>query len=91
MEILVYVANILYVLAFYMQDMLRLRILTIIAATCLVGYFYFQPVPMLTVVCWNVFFIALNGFQLWRILASRRNNPDGPPLNHRIPTQNCGC
>ena len=64
--------------------MLRLRILTVFAATCLVGYFYFQPEPMMTVVCWNVFFIALNVFQLGRIIAERRTGSD--PVSHAIAT-----
>ena len=76
MEILIYVANILYLLSYFVQDMLRLRVLTVFAATCLVGYFYFQPAPMMTVVCWNLFFIALNIVQIGRILATRRSSSD---------------
>ena len=82
METLVYVANILYLLSYFVQDMLRLRILTVFAATCLVGYFYLQPEPMMTVVCWNLFFIALNVFQLGRILVERRTGTD--PVNHAM-------
>ena len=82
METLVYVANILYLLSYFVQDMLRLRVLTVFAATCLVGYFYFQPEPMMTVVCWNVFFIALNVFQLGRIIVERRTGSD--PVNHAV-------
>ena len=72
METLVYIANILYLLSYFVQDMLRLRVLTVFAATCLVGYFYFQPEPMMTVVGWNLFFIALNVVQVSRILVTRR-------------------
>ena len=68
MEALIYIANGLYLLSYFVQDMLRLRILTIIAATTLVSYFYLQPVPMMTVVYWNLFFIGLNAMQLCRIL-----------------------
>lgn len=82
MEILVYFANILYLLSYFVQDMLRLRVLTVIAATCLVGYFYFQPEPMMTVVCWNVFFVVLNIFQIGRILAVQRRGID--PVTHAI-------
>ena len=82
METLVYVANILYLLSYFVQDMLRLRILTVFAATCLVGYFYFQPEPMMTVVCWNLFFIALNVFQLGRILVERHTGSD--PITHAM-------
>ena len=62
MESLIYAANGMYVVAYFMTDMLRMRILTVTAATCLATYFYCQPEPMLTVVGWNVFFIALNLF-----------------------------
>ena len=77
MEILIYIANILYLLSYFVQDMLRLRVLTVIAALCLVSYFYFQPEPMMTVVYWNLFFIALNVVHLWRILAARHGRDSG--------------
>ena len=72
MEALIYIANVLYLLSYFVQDMLRLRILTVIAASLLVCYFYFQPIPMMTVVYWNLFFIALNIFQLGRLLLKKR-------------------
>ncbi|MER8830127.1 hypothetical protein NKH73_28290 [Mesorhizobium sp. M0938] len=71
MELLVNIANILYVIAYFTMDMLRLRLLTIVAACCLATYFYSQPEPMLNVVVWNMFFISLNMFQIFRILKSR--------------------
>ena len=72
MEILLNAANILYVVAYFTLDMLRLRLLTVSAAVCLAVYFYSQPVPMLNVVFWNLFFIALNVGQILRILMRRR-------------------
>jgi len=72
METLIYVANLMYVAAYFMNDLLRLRVLTVTAATCLAIYFYHQPVPMLTVVVWNVFFILLNLAQIARLLIVRR-------------------
>lgn len=71
MEILINAANVLYVIAYFTLDMLRLRILTVTAASCLAVYFYSQPVPMLNVVAWNLFFIALNVGQIVRILRLR--------------------
>jgi hypothetical protein len=71
MDLLVNIANILYVIAYFTMDMLRLRLLTIMAACCLATYFYSQPEPMLNVVAWNMFFIGLNMFQIFRILKSR--------------------
>ncbi len=72
MEAFVYAANFLYLTSYLVRDILHLRILTIIAACCLVTYFYNQAEPMMTVVCWNVFFVALNIFQLTRIYLERR-------------------
>lgn len=74
MDILINAANILYVTAYFTMDMLRLRILTVTAACCLAVYFYSQPVPMLNVVAWNVFFILLNLTQLVRLVLARRRN-----------------
>ena len=74
MEILINAANILYVTTYFTMDMLRLRILTVTAATCLAVYFYGQPVPMLNVVAWNVFFILLNLIQIVRLVAARYRN-----------------
>ena len=79
MEALVYIANLLYLGSYFMQDILRLRALTITAAMCLVGYFYLRPEPLMTVVCWNLFFVALNVFQIAQIVASRRKSLRAAP------------
>jgi hypothetical protein len=72
MEAFVYTANFLYLFSYMVRDILHLRLLTIVAACCLVTYFYNQAEPMMTVVCWNLFFVALNIFQLTRIYLERR-------------------
>lgn len=74
MEALVYIANLLYLASYFTQDILRLRALTITAAICLVAYFYLRPEPLMTVVCWNLFFVALNVIQIARLLLARRAN-----------------
>jgi hypothetical protein len=71
METLVYAANILYLLSYMVRDILLLRIFTIIAACCLVTYFYNQAEPLMTVVYWNLFFVAMNAIQLAFILRKR--------------------
>ena len=78
MEMLVYFANCLYLVSYLVQDMLRLRLLTLIAATCLMIYFYVQPEPLWTVVCWNLVFIALNMVQLVRLIVARKAVFQGP-------------
>lgn len=72
METLIYAANSLYVVAYFTTDMLRLRLLTVTAASCLATYFYSLPEPLLTVVGWNLFFIALNLMQIARLIHARR-------------------
>ncbi len=72
MDILINTANLLYVVAYFTADLLRLRLMTLAAASCLAVYFYNQPVPMLNVVAWNLLFMALNLAQIFRILRARR-------------------
>jgi hypothetical protein len=76
MEALVYIANILYLLSYLVRDILHLRLLTIVAACCLVTFFYSQPEPIMTVVYWNLFFVALNVIQLTRIFRERYRADD---------------
>ena len=71
MDVLIYAANILYLLSYLVKDIFHLRLLTIVAACCLVAYFYNQAEPLITVVCWNLFFVGLNVLQLTRILWER--------------------
>lgn len=72
MDILINAANILYVVAYFTTDMLRLRVLTLVAATCLAVYFVSLPEPLYNVVAWNLFFIGLNLMQLVRLLRRRQ-------------------
>lgn len=78
MDILVNAANLLYVVAYFTTDMLRLRIMTLLAACCLAIFFACQPTPLWNVVAWNVFFILLNLGQLVRLLARRRPTVPSP-------------
>ncbi len=71
-ELLIHVANVLYLFAFMVRDILWLRILTVIAAACLIPYFYFQPEPLLTPIYWNLVFTALNIFWIVRLLLESR-------------------
>lgn len=72
MESLIFVANGMYVASYFMKDILRLRLLTVSAASCLATYFYWLPEPLWTVIGWNTFFIGLNIFQIAREIRARR-------------------
>jgi hypothetical protein len=71
-DLLIHVANVLYLFAFMVRDILWLRILTVIAASCLIPYFYFQPVPLMTPIYWNLTFTALNSYWIVRLFLERR-------------------
>lgn len=66
---LINVANTLYVIAYFTTNMLRLRVLTLVAAACLATYFATRPEPLWPVVGWNIFFLLLNLWQLVRLMA----------------------
>ena len=87
MEILVYMANGMYLASYFMKEMLHLRMLTVVAALCLSAYFYIRPNPMMTVVCWNLFFVALNVMQIVRIVIARirlNNERTAGPANSDV-------
>ena len=71
-ELLIHAANVLYLFAFMVREILWLRILTVVAATCLIPNFYFRSEPLMTPVYWNLTFAALNIFWIVRLLLERR-------------------
>ena len=72
MDVLINAANGLFVLTYFTTDMLRLRLLSVVATACVLVYFYSQPEPMMTVVAWNLVFLALNIVQLAKMLRTWR-------------------
>ncbi len=76
MESLINLANVIYILSYFVKDLVRFRLHTITTLACLVTYFLLLPEPPMTIVYWNVFFILLNALQLGRILAERRLGVD---------------
>jgi hypothetical protein len=71
MEYFINIANILYLLSYFVRDILWLRILTVIAALCLIPYFYFRAEPIMPVIYWNTFFIVLNVYWILRLASER--------------------
>ena len=72
MDALIHVANVLYLLSYLVRDILWLRVLTVIAASCLIPFFYFRPEPLLIPIYWNLLFTALNIFWIVRLVLERR-------------------
>lgn len=71
-DLLIHAANVLYLFAFLVRDILWLRALTVVAAFCLIPYFYFQPEPLMTPIYWNLGFTSLNIYWICRLLLERR-------------------
>ena len=71
-ELLIHGANVLYLFAFMVRDILWLRILTVVAASCLLPYFYVRPEPLMAPIYWNLAFTTLNLFWIVRLLLERR-------------------
>ena len=72
LELLIHAANVLYLLAFLVRDILWLRALTVLASCFLLPYFYLQPTPLMTPIYWNLAFTSLNTYWIVRLLMERR-------------------
>ena len=74
MEALIYLANALHLLSYLMRDILHLRILIITAMLCMLPYHLGRPEPVMEIVYWNLFFIAMNLWLIGRTLRQRQRN-----------------
>lgn len=72
LDYLVNAANVLYLLSYFVRDMMKLRMLTVAAASCLIFYFYSQPEPLMACIWWNLFFVGQNLVGIARLLIKRR-------------------
>lgn len=72
MDPLATVANLFYVAAYFVHGVVWLRVFALSGACCLAVYFYTLPQPLMNVVYWNLFYVALNGVWIGRLLIGRR-------------------
>ena len=72
MDYLIHTANILYIFSYMVRDILWLRILIIIAICFVIPFYYFQPVPLMAPVYWNILFATINIVQVIVLLIERR-------------------
>jgi hypothetical protein len=64
-------ANVLYLASYAVRDIVLLRALAIVAAACLIPYFWLRPDPLMGPVYWNLVFIGLNAFGIMRRARAR--------------------
>lgn len=72
MDILLHIANVLYLFSYSVKDIFLLRLLTVVAATCLLPYFFFRPEPLLAAIAWNVLFTVINLYRIVLLYRERR-------------------
>ncbi|MEM8631159.1 MAG: cyclic nucleotide-binding domain-containing protein [Pseudomonadota bacterium] len=72
LDLLVNAANVIYLFSYSVRDILTLRILTVIGASMLLPYYYFQHTALWAAIGWNLFFIGVNIYWILRLLAERR-------------------
>ena len=75
LDLLVHVANVLYLFAFMVRDILWFRVLAVVAAACLLSYFFSRPEPLMAAIYWNLVFTAVNIYWICRLLLERRPLP----------------
>jgi CRP-like cAMP-binding protein len=71
-DLLIHAANVLYLFAFMVRDILWFRMLAVVAAACLIPYYYLRPEPLMAPIYWNLAFTALNIYWIGRLLLERR-------------------
>lgn len=72
MDFMIHVGNVLYMFSYLVRDILWLRVITVVAASCLLPYFYLRPEPIYAAIGWNLVFTALNVGWIGRLLWERR-------------------
>lgn len=72
MDYLIHTANVLYIFSYLVRDILWLRVLIVIAIGFVIPFYYFQPVPLMAPVYWNLVFMTINIVQIVILLVERR-------------------
>lgn len=75
LDILVTVANVIYLCSYSVRDILWLRILSVFGCLLLLPYYYLQATPLWTPIGWNLFFTLINLYWITRIYLDRRPVP----------------
>jgi hypothetical protein len=69
---LVNLSNLVFLLAFSVRDVLKLRILSVASEGVILPYYYFQGEPLWPPIFWGVAFIIVNGVRIVILTLERR-------------------
>ena len=72
MDYLIHSANVIYIFSYLVRDILWLRILIVVAICFVIPFYYYQPVPLMVPVYWNILFAGINIVQIGFLLVERR-------------------
>jgi hypothetical protein len=72
MIVLIHVANVLYLFSYLVKDILKLRVLTVVAGLILLGYYVAEAMPVWAAIAWNILFLGINLWQVKVLLVERR-------------------
>jgi hypothetical protein len=65
-------ANLIFVGAYWVKDILRLRLLAIVGSLVVIPYYLLQTEPLWTPMMWSCVFISINATRAWGIVKERR-------------------
>lgn len=75
LDVLVNVANVIYLFSYSVRDIFWLRVLTVLGISFLMPYYYLQSSPLWAPIGWNTFFLCINFYWIARLLMERRPAP----------------
>ena len=75
LDVLVNIANVVYLFSYSVRDILWLRVLTVVGTLMLLPYYYYQSQPLWTPIGWQSVFILINIFWITLLLLDRRPVP----------------
>jgi hypothetical protein len=65
-------ANLIFVGAYWVKDILWLRVLSIVGSLVVFPYYLLQSEPLWTPIVWSFLFISINAVRAWGIVKERR-------------------
>ncbi len=67
-----FAANLIFVAAYSVKDVLWLRVLSISGSLVILPYYYFQIEPLWAPMMWSGAYICIHGYRAWEIFLERR-------------------
>ncbi len=70
--IIINVANLIFLGAYLVKDILWLRILSIAGSVVIIPYYYIQIEPLWAPIAWTIAYMVIHGVRTWGIIQERR-------------------